>query len=126
MSSRIVMSLVLIFGIGIGSIIPAATAWWFDNNHASIALDSVNAETATTSDVLTKVTYHFEVEPGVLSVVEGTRGAGGRVITRLNIQTWSKEMLDMAPKIELYSLDEVQSFIDTVNETLWLEKKGMK
>ncbi len=118
MSSRIVMSIVLMIGIGIGSIVPAATDWWYDNHRASIALDAINAEPASKDNALTELTYYFKVEQGVLSVLEGSPGASGRVITTLNVQTWPKEVLDMAPKVELYSLDEVQSFIDTVNETL--------
>jgi len=62
MSRYIVMSFVLIIGLGIGSIVPVATSWWYDINHVGIA-----------------------------------------------------------PKVEFYSLDEVQSFIDTVSESLWLE-----
>jgi len=122
MSSRIVMSIVLIIGLGIGSIVPAATSWWYDNNRAGIALNSINAEAASTNDALANVTYHFGLEQGLLSVIEGTPGATGRVIvTGLNVQAWPKEMLDMAPKVEFYSLDEVQSFIDTINEPLWRE-----
>ena len=71
---------------------------------------------------MAKVTYHFGLEQGVLSVIEETPGASGRIIvTGLNVQAWPKEMLDIAPKVEFYSLDEVQSFIDTVNEPLWQE-----
>lgn len=122
MSNRIVMSLVLIIGIGIGSIVPAATAWWYDNYRASITLDSISTETVLTKDDVTKVIYHFEVEQGILSVIEGTKGASGRVImTGLNVLAWPKEMLEIAPTVQFYSLDEVHSFIDTVNETLWLE-----
>ena len=122
MSRYIVMSLILIIGLGIGSIIPAATSWWYDINRAGIALNYSNAETTSTNVALAKVTYHFGIEQGVLSVIEGTLGARGRVIvTGLNVQAWPKEMLDMAPKVEFYSLDEVQSFIDTVNEPLWRE-----
>ena len=122
MSRYIVMSLILIIGLGIGSIIPAATSWWYDINRAGIALNYSNAETTSTNVALAKVTYHFGIEQGVLSVIEGTLGARGRVIvTGLNVQAWPKEMLDMAPKVEFYSLDEVQSFINTVNEPLWRE-----
>lgn len=122
MSRYIVMSLVLIIGLGIGSMVPAATSWWYDNNHTGITLNSINSEPASTKDALANVTYHFGLEQGVLSVIEGTPGASGRVIvTGLNVQAWPKEMLDMAPKVEFYSLDEVQSFIDTVNEPLWRE-----
>ena len=81
-----------------------------------------NSETALTNDAPAKVTYHFGLEHGNLSVIEGAPGVSGRVIvTGLNVQAWPKEMLDIAPKVEFYSLDEVQSFIDTVNEPLWRE-----
>lgn len=123
MSRYIVMSLVLIIGLGIGSIVPAATSWWYDKNHAGIALNSIKAETASTNiDASGKITYHFGIEQGVLTVIEGAQGENGRVVvTGLNVQAWPKEMLDIAPKVEFYSLDEVQSFIDTVNEPLWRE-----
>jgi hypothetical protein len=68
------------------------------------------------------VSYHFGFEQGVLSVIEGPPGTSGRVVlTGLNVKSWPKEMLDIAPKVEFYSLDEVQSFIDTVNEPMWSE-----
>lgn len=122
MSRCIVMSLVLIIGLGVGSIVPAAMSWWYDINRASIALNSIDSETASTNDASANVTYHFGLEQGVLSVIEGTPGASDKVIvTGLNVLAWPKEMLDIAPKIEFYSLDEVQSFIDTVNEPLWRE-----
>ncbi|KGP76266.1 hypothetical protein JT05_05720 [Desulfosporosinus sp. Tol-M] len=122
MHRYMVISLVLIIGLGIGSIVPAATSWWYDIHHAGSALSSINAETASTNDDSAIVTYHFGLEQGILSVIEGTPGAGGRVVvTGLNVQAWPKEMLDIVPKVEFYSLDEVQSFIDTVNEPLWQE-----
>ncbi|MBP1759315.1 MAG: hypothetical protein H6Q63_232, partial [Firmicutes bacterium] len=59
---------------------------------------------------------------GVLSVIEGKPGVSGKVIvTGLSVESWPKEILEMAPKVEFYSLDEVQSFIDTAQESLWLE-----
>ena len=122
MSRWKVMSLVLVIGLGIGSIVPVATSWWYDRNRAGIALKFFQAETASTNDAAANVTYHFGLEQGVLSVIEGNPGASGKVIlTGLNVQAWPKEMLDIAPKVEFYSLDEVQSFIDTVNEPLWRE-----
>ena len=120
MSRYIVISLVLIIGLGIGSIVPVATSWWYDINHAGIASTSINSETpSTTKDALAKVTYHFGIDKGVLSLIEGAPGTSGIVImTGLNVQAWPKEMLEIAPKVEFYSLDEVQSFIDTVDEPI--------
>jgi len=114
--------MVLIIGLGIGSIVPAATSWWYNISSAGSTMNSIKTETAPPDDVSANATYHFGIKQGVLSVIEGTPGASGRVIvTGLNVQTWPNEMLDIAPKVEFYSLDEVQSFIDTVNEPLWQE-----
>lgn len=122
MSSRIIMSIVLIIGMGIGSIVPTVTAWWYDNKRAGLATNSFDAETVSTKDGSPKVTYHFGFEQGVLSLIEETPGESDKVIVAgLNVQAWPREMLDMAPQVEFYSLDEVQSFIDTVNEPLWQE-----
>lgn len=122
MSSRIVVIVVLIIGVGIGSIVPAATSCWYDNQRAGLAFNSNVSETVSTQDDSAKVTYHFGFEQGVLSLIEETPGEGDKVIvTGLDVQAWSREMLDMALQVEFYSLDEVQSFIDTVNEPLWQE-----
>ncbi|TGE37886.1 hypothetical protein E4K67_14390 [Desulfosporosinus fructosivorans] len=122
MSRYIIISLVLIIGLGVGSIVPVVTSWWYDLGRNSISLNSSTAEAVSTEDVWVNPTYHFGIEQGVLSVIEGAPGASGKaIVTGLNVQTWPKEMVDIAPKVEFYSLDEVQSFIDTVNETLWLE-----
>lgn len=120
MSRFIVISLVLMIGLGIGSIVPAATSWWYDVEHADKALKALRPETVSANEISAKSTYHFELEQGVLSVSEGDPGTKGRVVlTGLNVQTWPKELLDIAPKIKFNSLDEVQSFIDTSSELLW-------
>ncbi|MDP4159641.1 MAG: hypothetical protein Q8911_07765, partial [Bacillota bacterium] len=81
-----------------------------------------NAETALPKESSYKRIYHFEIEQGMLSVVEGSLGSSGKVIaTGFNTQSWPKGILDMAAKVEFYSLDEVQSFFDTINEPLWQE-----
>ncbi|MDR3601398.1 MAG: hypothetical protein P4L49_13105 [Desulfosporosinus sp.] len=122
MSKRIVTSLVLVIGLGIGGIVPAAMAWWYNVHHVSSTLNSINPEDAVMNDTSAKVTYHFVLNQGVLSVIEGPPGTSGKVVvTGLNVQAWPKDMLDIAPKVEFYSFDEVQSFIDTVNEPLWQE-----
>lgn len=122
LSRYIVMSLILIIGLVIGSIVPVATAWWHDIYRADSSLKDINTETALTNDAPAIDSYHFGFEQGVLSVIEGPPGASGKVIlTGLNVQAWPKEMSDIAPQVEFYSLDEVQSFIDTVNEPMWCE-----
>jgi hypothetical protein len=122
MSKWKVISLVLVFGLGIGCLVPVATSWWYDRDLATINLNTIKVEPVATSEASAKEIYHFGLKHGVLSVIEGKPGASGPVIlTGLSVESWPKEILEMAPKVEFYSLDEVQSFIDTVNEPLWRE-----
>lgn len=130
MSRWKIISLVLLIGLGLGMLVPLATAWWYERDQAGMALNAGKAETMAASASLTmaanqdtaKVTYHFGLERGVLSVIEGKPGTKGKVIlSGLSAAAWPKEILEMAPKVEFNSLDEVQSFIDTVNEPLWQE-----
>jgi len=122
MSRLKLINLVLVIGLGIGVLVPFATSWWYDRERAAIALNVLQTETAVTNQATANVTYHFGLEQGVLSVIEGDPGVSGKVIvTGLGVEDWPKEMLEMAPKVVFYSLDEVQSFIDTVNEPLWRE-----
>ena len=122
MSKWKIIKLVLVIGLGIGVLVPIATSWWYDRDRAGLALNALQAETTATNQATANVTYHFGLKQGVLSVIEGAPGVNGKVIlTGLSVKAWPKDMLEMAPKVEFYSLDEVQSFIDTVNEPLWRE-----
>lgn len=129
MSRKVVMSLVLVIGLGIGAIVPMTTAWWYGKDRLDLASNDINVEAVIepieiglARDTAAKVIYHFEVNQGILSVIEGKPGVNGKVIvTGLDVKTWPKEIIEMAPKVEFYSLDEVQSFIDTANEPLWQE-----
>lgn len=119
MSRWVVMCIVLSLGLGIGSIVPAVTAWWYEKNYVESTLNDLNVDTVSTP---VKEIYHFGLEQGILSVIEGKPGMSGNVIvTGLSVESWPNEILQMVPKVEFYSLDEVQSFIDTVNEPLWQE-----
>lgn len=118
MSRWKVMVIVLILGLGIGSIVPVATAWWY-GNHTESSLNDLDVETVLTREALVEGIYHFSLEQGVLSVIEGKPGMSGDVIlTGLSVESWPNEILQMVPEVEFHSLDEVQSFIDTVNESL--------
>lgn len=121
MSRWKVIGLVLVLGLGIGSIVPVAAAWVFDKKSVGSVLNVTKAEPASAAPS-TKSRYHFEMKQGVLSVVEGSLGSSGKVIaTGFNVRSWPKGILDMAARIEFNSLDEVQSFFDTINEPLWQE-----
>jgi len=119
MSRWKVMSMVLIIGLGIGCIVPAATLWWSNKDRTDSALNILNSENVLATEASEKESYHFGFEQGVLSVIEGKPGVSGNVIVKgLNVESWPKEILEIAPKVEFYSLDEVQSFIDTAQESL--------
>jgi len=115
--------MVLIIGLGIGCLVPAATLWWSTHHLGSSALNTLNPESIAAIDSDSESeSYHFGLEQGVLSVIEGKPGESGNVIvTGLNVKAWPKEILDLAPTVEFYSLDEVQSFIDTAQEFPVLE-----
>lgn len=122
MSRWKLISLVLFIGLGIGCIVPALTLWWAHNDQAHSALNTFNSEQIFSSEPSVRESYHFGLEQGVLSVIEGPPGEDGNVVVSgLSVESWPKEILEMAHKVEFYSLDEVQSFIDTASESLWLE-----
>ncbi|WP_407307907.1 hypothetical protein [Desulfosporosinus sp. SB140] len=123
MSRWKIMSLGLILGLGIGGSVPMATSWWSDRIERGNApfyrdVATLSANIPSSKEEI----YHFALKNDVLSVIEGKLGTSGKVIlTGLNVHSWPKDMLELAPKVEFHSLDEVQSFIDTVNEPLWQE-----
>lgn len=120
MSRWKVVCIVLILGMGIGAIAPAAVSRLQD---IGSTLNVTKIEPALAKETLTstpKTNYHFEIKQGMLSVVEGSLGSDGKVIVSgYNVQSWPKGILDMAAKVEFNSVDEVQSFFDTINEPLW-------
>ena len=117
------MSIVLILGLGIGTIVPTTTQWWFANNYTKSSLKDLELETRLiTAEAPVEEIYHFGLNQDVLSVIEGKPGMGGKVIiTGLSVEAWPTEILQIIPNVEFYSLDEVQSFIDTVREPVRLE-----
>lgn len=123
MSRWKVVSIVLCLGLGIGCIVPTVTVWWNDKNYTESTIKDLDGESKLIKEVPPKHIYHFNLEQGILAVIEGELGTSGKVIvTGLNVEAWPNEILQMAPKVEFYSLDEVQSFIDTVSEPhLWQE-----
>lgn len=122
MSRWKIMCLVLVLGLGIGLIVPISTSWWYDKSQIGNRAYSGDAALVSVKTPPEGEIYHFNLDKDVLSVIEGKPGASGKVIiTGLNVHAWPRDILELAPKVEFYSLDEVQSFIDTVNEPLWQE-----
>lgn len=127
MSRWKIISIVLILGLGIGCLVPAATFWRAKREQAQSRLNAVSMETdikeVLAAEPLPKQSYHFGLDGDVLSVIEGKPGEKGKVVVSgLSVESWPKEIMDMALKVEFYSLDEVQSFVDTATESLWLEQ----
>ncbi len=109
----------LTFGTAVGVSVPFATNWLTTLDH----LRTPVAMTATAVEQEQDPNYHFTFHDNRLSVVEGKPGEDGNVIlSGLEVKDWPVDYLEMAPNVIFYSLDEVQSFIDTVSESLlWLE-----
>lgn len=118
--------LILILGMGIGGLTP-----WFlqtlslsgstgEKQALSAAQDS-NAQTVSLP-ISSANNFHCKIDQGILSVFQGVPAQkGSRILTGLDVSKWPSEMLTMAEQIEFHSLDEVQSFIDSMSEELWLE-----
>lgn len=103
--------LILIIGIGIGGLTQQALSAVQDSNAQTASQPSSSANN-----------YYCKIEQGILSVFQGVPAQNGsRILTGLDVSKWPPEMLTMAEQIEFHSLDEVQSFIDSISEELWLE-----
>jgi hypothetical protein len=74
-----------------------------------------------TEDELIEENFYVQVHDGMLSVLQGESQTGQVILSGLNIQHWPKEMQSMVTQVEFHSLDEVQSFIDSMSEELWIE-----
>lgn len=109
--------LVLFLGLAIGIAVPYALPKWPG------ALQKMEQVVTTGAKGDQKATYHFVLRQGILSVVERKPAEGEKeIITGLNVQNWPPNILEMAPKLEFRSFDEIQSFIDTVSEPMiWSE-----
>lgn len=117
--------LILILGLGIGGLTPWILQKWPIHEHAALKTDQPkisDMEAQVVSAPHSEDYYYCRIENGVLSIVQGLPSQGGkRMITGLEVSNWPPEMLEMAEKIEFHSLDEVQSFIDSISEELWTE-----
>lgn len=117
--------LILILGAGIGGLTPLLLQNFPQPNSLKggqelpIAQDSLTQ--AVSAPLSSQKYYYCKIDQGILSVIEGNTQNGKRIITGLNVSQWPPEMLKMAQQIEFHSLDEVQSFIDSMSEELWLE-----
>lgn len=105
----------VILGIIIGAVLPFGMYYLPD--YARIPAVGLTESPGSQQNHPEVSYYHFDIKQGILSVVEGPPGEDGRVvITGLDVKQWPQDILLSAPLVEFNSLDEVQSFIDTVNE----------
>lgn len=133
MSRNIALGMLCLAGFILGSLITAGMSWRqnvscadsraaYSNEEGRTGADSSENVASVTNQDGQAAGYHFRLERGVLSVIEGSAGADGSVIvTGLQIDNWPEEILAIVPGIEFDSLDNVQSFIDTVSEDVVAE-----
>lgn len=109
--SKIVLTLGL--GIIIGTVVPLLT--WYKPFIPDGFFPA--AENITTN--VAEGCYHFTLQDGNLAVAQGKVGESGPIIIKgLDIAAWPNSLIEMALKTEFYSLDEVQSFIDSIYESM--------
>lgn len=115
--------LILAIGIGLGILVPVLI------QKIPLAADppSQNNVLADDAKVVNKeipiqsVKYSVLVQDGILSILQGEPQTGQVLLSGLDVNHWPLEMQSMVTRIEFHSLDEVQSFIDSMSEELWLE-----
>ena len=115
--------LILAIGIGLGILVPVLMQMQklpmtnpSGNNVLADESESINkGNLARTGN------YSVQVQDGSLSILQGEPQTGQILLSGLDVSHWPKEMQSMVTQIEFHSLDEVQSFIDSMSEDLWLE-----
>lgn len=108
----------VVAGLVIGTVLPLGLYYWPDSVPDIVPefISELHQSSPTTTG------YHFIINEGILSVVEGLPGqAGPTVLTGLDVTKWPEDIKFSAPQFQFDSLDEVQSFIDTVSEPVWIE-----
>lgn len=116
------MALILTMGIGLGILIPVLMQKLPLTE--PIKVKNVLAEDSKLVDKeisSQKGNFFVHVQDGSLSILQGGSQSGQVLLSGLDVRHWPKEMQSMVTHVEFHSLDEVQSFIDSISEELWLE-----
>ena len=115
--------LILAIGIGLGILVPVLI-----QKIPLVDPPSENNVLADDAEVVNKKgipiqsgNYSVLVQDGILSILQGEPQTGQVLLSGLDVKHWPSEMQSMVTRIEFHSLDEVQSFIDSMSEELWLE-----
>lgn len=113
--------LILMIGIGLGILVPILMQKFpladpIENNVFADDGEVINKGTLTQTG-----NYSVQVQDGSLSIIQGDSQSGRILLSGLDVKYWPKEMQSMITRVEFHSLDEVQSFIDSMSEELWLE-----
>lgn len=102
--------LILLIGVGIGGLIPISV-YYGPELTASLKPNAVEPAAQV------PVKYHFRIDNGVCSVVKGKPGEYGPiVVSGIDAKSWPEDVKNSALQIQFNSLDEVQSFLDSVSE----------
>jgi hypothetical protein len=114
--------LILTTGIGLGILVPVLMQKLPMNDVANANMLAENSN--FNQDKVIKPqqgAYFARVLEGKLSIIQGGPQSGQILLSGLDIRHWPQDMQSMITQIEFHSLDEVQSFIDSMSEELWLE-----
>lgn len=127
--------LILTIGIGIGVLIPMITMQFSShaleessteqlelmNKVSSLnEIDSIPTNDLREQSPQQKKLY-ARIQEGTLSIYENDPLTGNVVLSGIKVSYWTKDMQALVTRIEFHSLDEVQSFIDSMSEELWIE-----
>ncbi len=115
--------LILTIGIGLGILVPVLMQMQklpiTNLNGNNVLAD--DSESINKGNLARTRNYSVQVQDGSLSILQGEPQMGQVLLSGLDVSHWPKEMQSMVTQIEFHSLDEVQSFIDSMSEDLWLE-----
>lgn len=116
------LALILTIGLGVGTLIPALmqklpVADPVGNN--KVLADDGKVDNKETLNQ--KENFYVKVQDGWLSILQGGPQSAQVQLSGLDVKHWPVEMQSMVTRVEFHSLDEVQSFIDSMSEELWLE-----
>lgn len=116
------IALILTMGIGLGILVPVLMqklplAEPIEDKKVLVEEGGLDYKEISTP----KGNYFVHVQDGSLSIIQGGPQSGQVLLSGLDVKHWPQEMQSMVTQVEFHSLDEVQSFIDSMSEELWLE-----
>ena len=124
--------LILTIGMGIGFLVPVVMLHMpvskTQGSNKNVEFSDIQAgedlktKTQNANQLLIPTDkYYARIDEGILFVVHGNPQSPNFILTGIDIKNWPKSMQDLITQREYNSLDEVQSFIDSMSEELRLQ-----